>query len=77
MQGYFDFARCEAVITFTYNHMKIPPATKCLDTEEEIYRRWQRKNYSKKIPISHFRFLVSATAAAPVVGMNTEGDCCS
>lgn len=51
MQGYFDFARREAVITFTYNHMKIPPATKCLDTEEEIYRRWQRKNYSKKFPL--------------------------
>lgn len=57
--------------------MKIFPTTKYLDTEEEMYRRWQRTNHSKKIPISHLRLLVSATAAFPVVGRNNEPDCFS
>lgn len=77
MQGYFDFARYEAILVFTYKQIKIIPTTKCLDTEEEIYMRWQRKNYSKKIPISHLRLLVCATAATLVVGKNTEPVCFS
>lgn len=76
MQGCFDFARHEVILIFTYSHVKRLPTTK-LDTEEKNYRRWQRKSYSKKIPISHLSLLVSATAATPVVGRSTEPDCFS